>query len=436
MNTRPGNPRTPEENAPAGHQPHPHDQKSWRTSHLPELPKRELQVLLDIPSCWYNQQKLPIPKDCDWPILWEYIDRHGLSGIAGSLALDDLADFPKEIDQAATHRYFSNQLYYEQAVRCCSMVQEAAQKHNIPVTAMKGPAISFQGYKDNGTRSFCDIDLFSDKLASIQTIREELQSPLIKASANQNPLEKLGESECLSFRLENWELEFRYPFDPPANPIEPMFDVLTGNKEQLLQIPTKPNDIIDPDPSTHLIFIIQHMAVHHLFSRFFWFLDLAVLIREQVDRMDFQKIEKELDRIGQRNAAAVATAFCKKHIDPHIPCFTPKLPAWNYPIMNRCANPRDIANGRFGIYHKNTWRKILGYLYGIIGFYIIEDPVRAFFPLGFGTRWTLHRMKNSLGITGTKTALNFLTGTSTRLVLYPIARLTSWLTCLKTKANN
>lgn len=389
-----------------------------------------MQVLLDIIHCWYNQEELHVSKKCNWPVLWEYIDRHGLSGMAGALVLDDLASFPEEINQAATHRYFSNQLYYEQAIRCCSMVQEAARKLNIPVIALKGPAIVFQGYKDQGTRSFCDIDLFSNCLESVHQLRNELCSPLIKASANQSCLEKLGESECVSFQLKNWELEFRYPLDPPG---EPMFEVLAGNSATLFKVPEQPEDIINPDPSVHLVFLLQHMAIHHLFSRFFWFLDLAVLVREQHTHIDFEFVERELDRIGQRNCMAVASSFCRKYIDPDFPIISPKLPAWNYAMMNQFVDPKYIANGRFGIYHKNLWDRILGYIYGLPGFYLIEDPKRPFYSLGFGTTWTLNRLKNSLGLRYSSRVMDFLSGSIIRMGLYPFARLVSLFSCLKNK---
>lgn len=386
-----------------------------------------MRVLLDILYCWYNEAELHFPNQCNWPVLWEYIDRHGLSGLAGSLAIDGLAAFPGEIHQAATHRYLSNQLRYEQALRCCTIIQQTAQRLDIPITILKGPAIVFQGYEDEGARSFCDIDLFTENRETVIQLRDELQGPLIKDSANQSRWKRLTDAEGISFRLENWELEFRYLIDPPR---EPMFEILEAHRLNLFKIPEKPEEIINPDPAVHLIYLLHHMAAHHLFSRFFWFLDLAVLVREQKQHIDFDFVERELDRVGQRNCMAVASTFCRDYIDPDFPVISPRLPAWNYPILNRFIDPANIANGRFGIYHESLWQTILSYMYALVGFYLIEDPRKPFLRLGFGTTWTLDRIKNSLGLRYSSRLLDFLFGSTIRSGLVPFARLLVWLTCL------
>jgi hypothetical protein len=397
--------------------------KSWRTSHLPGLQEKEQQGLLDLMYAWYHHKRFEFSKGCNWPILWEYIDRHGLGGLLGSAVLDGICHISEEFSRMASHRYFSIQMHYEQTRKCCSAVSKAAQELNIPVRIFKGPAIVHQGYVDTGVRSFSDIDVFTDSLENVYRLCEKLQGTIHKASAAQNLLERIGESECISFFYKNWELEFRYPLEPPG---EPMFELLSRHKDSLLQVPVNANDILEPDASLHLVFLIQHMAVHHLFSRFFWFLDLAVLARSNA-RIDYELVKNELHRLGLNNAAYVAGQFCRKYIDPDFPVFTQLKPCWNYPIMTRLTAPGNIADGRFGIYHRKFRQKAFAYIFGLVSFYIIADPAGKRF--GFGTDWTLNRFRNSFGIKKPILWIDFLLRPVIALVLVPIAWILSYVAC-------
>lgn len=403
---------------------------SWQTSHLPKLVPDDLRVLLDFMYCWFHQKEYHPPKNCNWPLLWEYLDRHGLSGVTGALCLDSLCELPHEIEAQATRKFFTNNLFYEKARRCLTRTQKAAKELKIPVIVLKGPALIFQGYDDPGTRQFTDIDIFTDSLESFYQLQKAVEATPLQTTATQSLFGKVEECEFASYVLDDWEHEFRYPLDPPG---EPMFDVLLGNQEKLQIIPQRPEDIITPDPSVHLVFLIQHMAVNHLFSRFFWFLDLAVLVRKNREKMDFEWIEFELDRIGQTNAAAVASDFCRQYIDPDYPVFAKKLPAWNYSTIQNLAVPENIVNGRFGTHHKNRWDKFMGYLFGMVSYYLIEDPKKTLFSIGFGTHWTMYRLKRAVGITFNHWIAGIIMGTLIGSITYPLARIIAPLTRLKNK---
>ena len=396
--------------------------KSWKTSHLPDLKDYELKGLLDLMRAWYHEEEFEFSEKCHWPILWEYIDRHGLGGILGSAVLDGICEIPEEYSQMASHRYFSTQIHYAQTLECCNAVTEAAQELGIPVRILKGPAIVHQGYVDTGVRSFSDIDIFTDSLASVHRLCEKLQGSVCRSFAEQNVFKRLGESECFSFFFLGRELEFRYPIDPPG---EPMFEMLSRHKENLLKVPHHASDILQPDVGLHLVFLIQHMAIHHLFSRFFWFLDLAVLVRNN-SQTDYQMVEDELQRLGLKNAATVASQFCRDYIDPSFPVFTHQLPYWNFSMMARLAVPENITSGRFGIYHHNFMQKAYAYLVGVVSFYIIADPTQKL--LGLGTDWTLNRLKNSCGFRKPLLLVDWVLGAIIAMGLWPLARIIAYFT--------
>ena len=118
---------------------------SWKTSHLPRLESDDLQAVLDVMYCWYHQKEYQPQKNCNWPLVWEYLDRHGLSGVTGSLCLDNLCELPPEIEDQATRKFFANHLLYENARRCLNGFQKVAKELKIPVIVLKGPALIFQG---------------------------------------------------------------------------------------------------------------------------------------------------------------------------------------------------------------------------------------------------------------------------------------------------
>lgn len=398
--------------------------KSWRTSHLPNLQVCETQGILDLMHGWFQDSDFSFSNRCNWPVLWEYIDRNGLGGVLGSSVLDGLCDIPEQFSQMAEHRYFSSQLHYEQALRCCKALTAAAIKLEIPLRILKGPALVHQGYVDTGTRYFSDIDVFTDSWANILKLSEELGGIENKSSEQQGLVARLGESDCYSFYLDNWELEFRYPLDPPG---EPMFELLSFYQDSLLTVPGSVEDLLEPDPSLHLVFLIQHMAVHHLFSRFFWFLDLAVLVRNRQESIDFKLVGDELQRLGLSNVAGVASSFCQEHIAPDFPLLRTTLPAWNVKMMKCFAAPDNIANGRFGIYHEKLRDKIYAYLVGMVSFYLVADPgkKRGF---GFATNWTLNRFRNSFGVKKPIRLVDFLLRPVLAMVLMPVAWTLSLLT--------
>jgi hypothetical protein len=131
--------------------------KNWQTSHFPDLQEYEQQGLLDLMHAWYHHEGFTFSKRCNWPILWEYIDRHGIGGLLGSAVLEGICHIPEEFSRMASHRYFSFQMHFEQARKCCSAVGKAAQELNIPVRILKGPAIVHQGYVETGQHLLLEI---------------------------------------------------------------------------------------------------------------------------------------------------------------------------------------------------------------------------------------------------------------------------------------
>lgn len=397
---------------------------AWRTSHLRPLGTRDQDAVIGLLQCWYHRRPWIPPAGLDWKLFWDYLERLNLSGLMGALSWNDLIGH-SELSQLSLTRYFSNKLHHAHALQILARVQRAAQRFNLRIRVLKGPALVQQGYLDDGVRAFSDIDLLAGSHRDVSVLAKSLSYDIDKPWDRLGWISKLAESECVKLHVDGWELEFRYPLEAPA---EPMFQMLARWQDDLVCIPGDIRQMLDPQPGIHLVFLIQHMAVHHLFSRFFWFMDLAVLYRQSRDRIDLEQVQRALYTIGLANAAAVCSDFCRKFIDENFPRFEPRRPAWNMACMRQLAQPRDIITGRYGIYHTGYKRWLSLLVYGPLSFLLVADPKIPGIPRGgFGVFWTLHRFRNALGFKKPIGWLDSLVGGGLSAILMPLARLVGWM---------
>ncbi len=101
-------------------------------------------------------------------------------------------------------------------------------------------------------------------------------------------------------------------------------------------------------------------------------------------------------------------------------------------MLESFALPKNIASGKYGIYHRKFRDKVVAYLVGAVSFYLVADPIRGG-GFGFGTNWTLNRFRNSFGVKKPIRILDFLLRPIIATMLLPLARL---LTVLNYQANS
>jgi Uncharacterised nucleotidyltransferase len=403
------------ENRNVGHE---RDAKDWRTSHLPRLSDSGLEALVRVMWSWFHQEPWELPGDCDASLMWEYVDRHGLGGALGALASAGLAS-PPEIAEPALHRYLSNHLHHERAVVCCRRLQEAALGQDVGLVVLKGPALVASAYGDPGLRSYSDIDLFARSHNDVVRLASALDIHRDDDWNHRSVVERVVESETFDTTLSGWHLEIRYPHGWPG---EPLTDLLMTHRDRLVPVPADIDDLLDPDPDLHLVFLIVHMTVHHMFSRFFWSLDVAAFVRRNRARLDMAAVTAELSRLGLRNAGAVVSEFCRRHIDPGFPVIEPELPAWNMGGLRRMASPECIIRGTYGVEHESAWRRLRAYIYGAVGFFLIADPPRPGQRWGgHGRAWTTGRMRTALRSRGDDGWLLSTLSLLSTAVLFPLA---------------
>lgn len=203
-----------------------------------------------------------------------------------------------------------------------------------------------------------------------------------------------------------------------------MFEFLLEHKERLMPPPQSGQAILDPDPSLHMVFLILHMSIHHVFTRLLWLMDLAALYKSQKDRLDMDLVQGELVRLGLANAGHAATSWCRRNLDPDFPVIKPLLPAWNLQLMRRMTSTGDILAGRFQIYHHGWWQPLWKASFGMLSFYLVADPAPGsnWFK-SFGTKWTLTRFRTAFKFEKPIRALDMIFSFLITLVCLPPARL-------------
>lgn len=395
---------------------------SWHTSHLRHLKTNELEGLTTLMCSWLAECYWTLPGEIDVPLFWEYAERHGLGGVVGAMSLER-DTVPEELGILSQKRYFSNILNHERAKRALEQVVEAARARDIGLVIFKGPALVFQGYKDPGIRMYSDIDIFTGSRREADSLVNALECRKKYSRNDLSLFERLGESDSICIDFQGFELEIRYSLPPPG---EPGFDILHYWRDELMKTPESVANLLSPNPAIHLVYLIQHMAVHHLFSRFFWFLDLAVLVKENQERLDLELVNRELHRLGLANAAAIVANFCRRRIDPAFPEFNPSGSSWNIPMMERMTDTREIASGRFGLQHHGLNWFLPSLVFSLASFYLVCDPKeKGLFKTGWnGTVWAVGRIRRAFGFQKPIRVVNEIVFFLTHLILGGIARFT------------
>ena len=367
---------------------------SWHTSHLPALSPGEMAAMLDLMKAWYHGLEWNPPAHGLGKSLFEHIKRHGLIGILGAMCVNGQVKDPHIIEMAK-HPYISNEMRARQALAICRHLTLTCAELGMGLVVFKGPALSVQAYGDLGIRAFADIDLFARSGHAVRKLSQTLGTGLSMTSDRQTSFERMAEAEAMKLEFRDWELEFRYPV--PQNQ-EPMFRLLEDHQADLFAPVSPGGSIVEPDPGLHFVFLIQHMAIHHLFSRFIWFLDLAALMRSQRHNIDLAACAAELKKTGLLNAASVAADFCRKYISEDFPRFEARLPAYNHALLQRITEPKIIAAGSYGIYHRGALATLRSYLLAFFSFQYVADPAgQRPGAAGFASAWVVSRIKHAFG---------------------------------------
>jgi hypothetical protein len=310
-------------------------------------------------------------------------------------------------------------LRYEQAARACRRIQDAAASCQVPFLSTKGAAIVADGYDDTGVRSFEDIDGFvPDREAALKLV-SALELP-VKEDVDAGGLYgRIRDPGKLTVTIDSIPMEVRYPVHPLHTPF---FDLFAGG---FPEIRMTTGDIAVPPPEWHFVFLLLHMSHHHLFARLVWFLDLVALVERHRGSFDWDWVRGELARLNMRSAAAAASGFCRRHIDPLFPELKPVEGAWNVDFMAFITRPDVVVDGTFDKHHRSLRKQCYAYIAAIVHHLIVADPAESGRGWhGQGGVWVTDRPCFQFRRMG---GLGKLAATGLEAVLAPLAYMTARL---------
>jgi hypothetical protein len=396
-------------------------------SHLGKLDEAELSFLLRLLAWTPGAEGMSFPEKANPARLWEYIERHGLGGVVGA-AVDDILGLPAALAEAAQARYWSNCLHGRHARERCLRIQQAAKSEGARVFFVKGPALVDQAYHgDDGMRGFSDLDIFAGNAHEARRLVNSCGARLVIDSRRLPPLSEIWDSGRIVAELDGWTLEIRYPIPGWTGPL---FELFPGGK--LPDLVETVNGVFAPPPHWHFLFLLHHLMMHHFFGRFVWFLDLAVLVRQQGETLDWREICADSERFGMREALAAVASFCRRYIDPAFPeAVAPSCTRWNRPFIRRLVEPSVIAASELNKQQASFTGRIWSVLHGAASYNLLADapesgPARE----GRGWQWTEARVRCVLinrWQSKSGALLARVIPVIVAIVLYPLARCLSWM---------
>lgn len=403
--------------------------KAGRTSavsHLPALKPAELSFLLGLLAGIRGAEVPAFPPDGDAALLWEYIERHGMGGILGGCA-DRVNHLPSVLAKAARHRYWSNCLHGQQARQRCNTLIEASERAKVTVFFVKGPALVDQGYGDDGLRGFADLDLFTGSANEARRLAAACGAQIRIDSSRRSIWSEIGDSGRVVAELDGTSVEIRFPVTGWTGPL---FDLFPSGRLPTLEWTA--NGLPAPNAEWHFLFLLHHLMMHHLFGRFIWFLDLAVLVRHERAKLNWGRILEESERLTMREGLATAANFCRSYVDPDFPEVPPPThTAWNRAFIHHLANPQVILSSRRNKQQIQPIRRVWAVLHGAASYFLLTDIPPGGHPwTGRGRQWTEARVRCVLASRWRGKWGNWLGRRFAALVpwfIYPLARLLAWM---------
>jgi hypothetical protein len=327
------------------------------------------QAVLHLSRCFLQGERFTPDSRLNIEVLWSSLEAHGLGGLAGHLALQGKIDDIR-LKEAAEARYMTNLLHNGRVERVVSQITDCCAENLIPVTLLKGPALLKQAYRDQGLRSFGDVDLFFDSRDDILRLLVLQNIEVYNDKGRGSLMQRLRNPGKLDACMNGVDVEMMHL---PRLPTDAMQNSLQLHRPFV--VPSAEQSINEPDPSFHFVFLILHMLINHFCARLIWFIDLVMLYRERGSAIDWPWVEQELDRLQLRGPASGIIEFCRDSLAAtELPQMEPGVEDWNQPFIRYMLQPTTVLSRRLGIQYASGRHKRTLILLNLVGFFLTGEP--------------------------------------------------------------
>lgn len=361
---------------------------SWYADHLPALSESGLDEVCAVVRSFLSETRHCFSPDTDEKLLWNYLDIHGLGGIAGYMGMNGLLD-DGYVSEQGFGRYMSNVLHHSKALNSARKIGAICSQMNIPLIVLKGPSLSENIYSDTGLRSYSDIDVYSDSAASAKKIISGLSGTFLSRPKTMHHF--FGDAVKIDAKIDKLIYEFSYPVkfsgDPGAEYVGKNFFEIADYSGNILCM---------VDPVIYACYLILHMASGHFYSRLIWMTDIVMLARKFGEVFDYESLSRNLRDCGFLNSGHAVTKFCRDHLWNGMQVIPRAGSIFRMDFHYRCTEIRNIIERKYSLEHSQKSKILYNYFIISLKYFILSDSgLASVFKAGI---WTAGRISNPLGL--------------------------------------
>lgn len=294
-----------------------------------------IQLLSDHIHC---RPSYPENNDLDWNKILYYAEDQALPGMIYIQTRDFFREHPGAAPDAAEklHKGFYSDIYLY-ANRKAELKEIAGRCREVPMALMKGSVVQ-ESYPVPALRSMGDIDII------IYTEDREKTDAVMQAEGYSRMIDNHAvwtyDKEHIEFEIHDHmfyeylanDIDYRSYFDQVWEHVH----LLNGTE-----------NIYIPDRNFHFLFLITHLAKHitNKGMGFRAFLDLVFMTQNKGERMDWQWIQSELQKLKLLQFTKTCFAFCQRWFDVNMPIETTGLDERFYKEVSA----KMFSDGIFGL---------------------------------------------------------------------------------------
>jgi len=321
---------------------------------ISKLNKIEENFIFDLCQ-WYSgkKQKIIMPDKIRDEVLFAHLSNNGCAGIFFKFLEDTEYQIPDKWLGYCRDEYFAVMAINTVFKQTAEKVDMICRKANLNYIIIKGIALIESIYREKGLRSLTDIDLIVESREKALLLVE-----LLKSETHLGPTVygiKFKDHHHLRCSIYNEqyeqpiEVDIHYPIKESIAHSYKLFDSIS---ERLFKHKLRMKGINFPDPSAHFLILLFHLVHHHLGARLIWYLDIACLLNQYPEQMDWDMILHECEKLEFKNILFYILKTLRTKFGINVPATIMKkaaeVPGLNNGILKEMVSPKNIIMDSFG----------------------------------------------------------------------------------------